>query len=79
MVLHKKLLTVQNKVDSYIKKYDKTRYLSLFHSKKFDKIFDRVSYLIRLKSNISGVYSRNTKIKIDSDDDLPLEKKNKYA
>ena len=31
-------------------------------------------YFIRLKSNISSVYSHNTKTKIDLDDDLPLAK-----
>ena len=35
-----------------------------------------IEYLIRLKSNISTVYSHNTKIKINSDDDLPTEKNN---
>ena len=37
-------------------------------------MFDRTKYLIMLKSNISDVYSHiYTKIKINSDDDLPLE------
>ena len=55
-----------------IRKYDKNRYLALFHSnKKYDRTFDRIRYLIALKSNISDVYSHSyTKIKINSDYDL---------
>ena len=49
--------------------YDKTRYLSLLYSKKIERIFDRIRYL-RLKSNISSINSHNTKIKIESDDNL---------
>ena len=40
-----------------------------------ERMFDRLRYLIMLKSNISYVYSNNyMKIKINSDEDLPLEK-----
>ena len=60
-----------HKVVGYITKYDKTRYLELFHSETFDRIYNRIRYRIRLRSNISSVYSDNTTIKIDSDDDLP--------
>ena len=43
--------------------------------KKYKKIYDRIRYLIMLKSNISSVYSNKyAKIKINSDDDLSLEK-----
>ena len=50
--------------------------LAVFHSnEKYETIFDRIRYLM-LKSNISNVYSHNyTKIKINSDNDLPFEKK----
>ena len=38
--------------------------------KKYEKIFDRIKYLIMLKNNISGVYSHKyTKIKINADED----------
>ena len=38
-------------------------------------MFDRITYLIMLKSNISDVFSNKyKKIKTNSDDDLPLEK-----
>ena len=39
-------------------------------------MFDKIRYLIKLKNNISDAYSNeHTKIKINSDDDLPLKKK----
>ena len=47
------LRIIFNKVDGYTKKYDKTKYLALFHSKRFERIFDRIRYLIMLKSNNS--------------------------
>ena len=38
------------------------------------RFFDRIRYLIMLKSNISDIYSHEfMKIKINSDDDSPLE------
>ena len=66
--------TIFNKEDEDIRKYDKNRYLALLNSEKFHRIFDRIRYLIRLKHNISSIYSHKIRIKIDSDDDLPLEK-----
>ena len=42
---------------------------------KYNAIFNRIRYLIRLTSGISYIASHNYgKIKIDPDDDLPLEK-----
>ena len=42
---------------------------------QIERMFARLRYLIMLKSNISYVYSNNyMKIKINSDEDLPLEK-----
>ena len=39
-------------VDEYIRKYDETKYLALFHSdEQHERIFDRIRYLIMLKSN----------------------------
>ena len=65
-----------DKVDEYVRTYDSTKHLELFYSdEKSERIFDRISYLIMLKSNISEVHSlKYTKIKIYSDDDLSLEK-----
>ena len=63
------------KVDGFIKEYNGTKYLALFGSEKYNAIFDRIRYLIRLKSLISHVVSQYFgKIIIDSDDDLPLKK-----
>ena len=64
---------VFDKVDGYIRKYDKSRYLALLYSnEKNERIFDRIIYLIMLKSIISDVYShRYTKTNINSDDNLP--------
>ena len=64
-----------NKVNEFIRDYDGTRYLVLFSPEKYGVIFDRIRYLKELKSGIKYVNSFNyAKIKIDSDDDLPLEK-----
>ena len=60
----------------HIREHDCTKYLVLFHfDEKYERIFDRIRYLIILKSNISDIHSHQyTKIKISSGDDLPLEK-----
>ena len=79
-MLHKKLYSAKllriifDRVDGYIRKYDGTKYLVLFHfDVTYKRIFDKIRYLIMLKSNISDVYSHMC-AEIDSDDDLPLEK-----
>ena len=47
----------------------------LFGCERYGAIFDRIRYLIGLKSSITYVDSHNyTKIKIDLIEDLPLEK-----
>ena len=50
--------------------------MPLLHSnEKYNKFLDKIRYLIMLKSNISYVVSHKyTEIKINSIDDLPLEK-----
>ena len=71
----KPLSFIYNKMDGFIRDYDGTKYLVLFRSEKYDAIYDRIRYLTGLKSDVPYVFSPNyTKIKIDSDDDLPLEK-----
>ena len=73
----KPLHIIFNKVDGYIRNYDKTRYLQLLHSsnEKYERMFDGFRYLIMFLSNISDLYSyKYTKIKINSDDDIPLGK-----
>ena len=64
-----------NKVDGFNRDYDGTKNLVLFGPEKCDAIFDKIRYLIGLKSCITYVDSHNyAKIKIDSDDDLHLKK-----
>ena len=77
----KPLHSIFDKVDGCIRKDDAANYLALFHSdEKYERIYDRIRYLIMLKTNISDVYShKNAKISIHSDDDLPLERNIKYT
>ena len=63
-----------DKVNGFIRVYDRTRYLELFGLEKYNDIYDRIGYLLGLKSDIAYVFSyKFGKIKIDSNDDLPLE------
>ena len=60
-----------NKIDEFIRVYDGTRYLVLFASEKYDYIFDRIRYIINIKSGITDRVSHNyAKIKVDSFDFL---------
>ena len=67
-----------NKIDGVISVCDETRYLVLFGAEKYDFIdfiYNRIRYLIEVKSGITYVISHDyAKIKIDSYDYLPLEK-----
>ena len=68
IILHTKLCMVKSlnvlfliKYE-YIKKYDSTKYLALFHSdEKYGRIFHRIRYLITLKTNISDIFLINTR------------------
>ena len=73
----KSLRIIFGKLGGYIRKSDGTKYLVLFHSNgKNERYMDKINYRIMLKSNISYVVCHKyAKIKIDSGDDLPLEKK----
>ena len=52
-----------------------TRYLVLLGAKKYDFIYNRIRYLIGVKSGMTYINSHNcAKIKVDSYDSLPLEK-----
>ena len=47
----------------------------LFVSDKYDAIYDRIRYLISLKSGITFIFlTIFTRIKVDSYDSLPIEK-----
>ena len=64
-----------DKIEGFIWIYDRTRYLTLFGSEKCLAIYNRIRYLISLKSNITYIFSHNfAKIKVDSYDSLPIEK-----
>ena len=65
-----------DKVDGFIRIYDGTTYLTLFGSEKYGPIYDRIKCLISLKSSITYAFSHYyTKIKVDSYDFLPVEKR----
>ena len=64
-----------DKINGIIRIYDKTRYLTLFCTEKYDAIYDRIKYLISLKSSITYIFSHYlAKLKVDSYDSLPIEK-----
>ena len=64
-----------NKVNGFIRDHNGTKYLTLFGPEKYDAIFDKIRYLIKLKSSIAYVDSLNySMVKIVSDDDFPLGK-----
>ena len=46
-----------DKIDGFIRIYDATIYLTLFGSEKYDAIYDRIKYLISLKSGITYIFS----------------------
>ena len=63
-----------DKIDGFIRIYDKTRYLTLFGSENYDAIYNRIRYLVSLESSITYIFSHYTvKIKVDSYDSLPIE------
>ena len=62
-----------DKIDEFIRVYDGTRYLVLFGSETYYSIYNRIRYLISVKSGITYMISHNNpKIKVDSYDSLPL-------
>ena len=64
-----------DKIDRIIRIYDGTRYLTLFGTKRFDAIYDRINYFISLKSSVTYIFSYYfTKIEVDYYDSLPTEK-----
>ena len=64
-----------DKIDRIIRIYDGTRYLTLFGTKRFDAIYDRINYFISLKSSVTYIFSYYfAKIEVDYYDSLPTEK-----
>ena len=64
-----------DKIIGFVRVHDGTRYLALFGSKKYDFIYNRIRYLIGIKSGITYVISHKyAEMKVDSYNYLPLEK-----
>ena len=64
-----------NRIDGFIRVYDGTRYLTLFGSGKYEAFYDRMRYLIRIKSGIAYIFSHYfEKIKVGSYDFWPIGK-----
>ena len=58
-----------NKIVGFIRVYDGTRFIVLFGSEEYDFIYNRIRYLINVKSGITSMISHNySKIKVDSYD-----------
>ena len=58
-----------DKIDEFIRVYDGTRYLVIFGAEKYDAVYNRIIYLIEVKSGVTYVFSHNyARIKIDSYD-----------
>ena len=69
-----RVLVLMRQVDTFKKVAEIN--LSLFYpNEKYNRMFDRIKYLISQKGNMLDVYYYNyMKIGINSDDDLPLKK-----
>ena len=64
-----------DKIDGMIRIYEGTRDLTLFSTKKYDAVYDRIRYLISLESSIKYIFSLYfAKTKVDSYDSLAIEK-----
>ena len=63
-----------NKIHGFNKIHNKVKYLALFDD-CFDKIYDRIKYLVSEKGGIANSINHNFwKISIDSYNSLPIEK-----
>ena len=63
-----------DRIDGFIRDFDETKYLVLYGLEKYNAIYDRLRYLIRLKSDFTYVFFYTyAKIKVDLEDYLPLE------
>ena len=64
-----------DKINGIIKIYNKTRYLTLLDTEKYDTVYKKIRYLISLKGGITYTIFHNFGImKVDSLDSLPIEK-----
>ena len=81
VILYKTLISSKtlpisfDKTDVIIRIYHGTRYLALFRTKKYDAIYDKIRYLVSIKSGITYFISHwLAKINVDSYDYLPRGK-----
>ena len=72
-----KLLCIRfDKIDRFIRVFDGTRYLVLFGSEKYNFFYNRIRYVLSIKSGITFIISHKyAKIKVDSYNSLAVEKK----
>ena len=71
LVEPKPFLIRLDEIDGFIIIYEWTRYLTSFDCKKYDAIYDRIRYPIRVKNDITCVFSHVdffAKIKVNSYD-----------
>ena len=62
-------------IDGLVRIYDGIIYLTLFGSEKYQAIYNRIRYLISIKSAITYIFSHYfAKMKVDSYDYLSIEK-----
>ena len=74
------LYLIINKINWYIEESNENKYLTLvltdeskYTLKKYEELWNKIRDLIRSITNNSDNYSKNNmKIKLNSDDDLPL-------
>ena len=74
------LYLIINKINWYIEESNENKYLTLvltdeskYTLKKYEELWNKIRDLIRSITNNSDNYSKNhMKIKLNSDDDLPL-------
>ena len=63
------------KIDGFVKIYDRIRYLALFASERYNVIYNRIKQLISEKKGITDSVNHNfARIRIDSYNYLPTEK-----
>ena len=75
LICSKSLQIRFHKIDGIIEIYDKSRYLSLFGTKKYDAIYDKIRYLISRKNAYKYIISHYfSKIKVDFYDSSFIEK-----
>ena len=66
---------VFDKVIMFIRDYDGTKCLVLSGPENYDAIADKVRYFVGMKNDVTYFFSHSyKKIKIDSDDNLAIEK-----